>query len=397
MNFYTDPAFFVIAAFLCIPAVILKLRKGGTGAKYYGLCASVLLLTLLFSQSLMEGISLLAFLFYDCILTFVILKLFEKEAKHAIVIYRLFLVLAILPLVTVKVSALFELSIFGFIGISYITFKAVQVLIEIRDGLIKQISFVDLLYFLLFFPVFTSGPIMRSRDFVKQINSPLASGEYKQLISSGLLWFLKGALYSLVFAGLFQWLMWFVPSVITSNELYMQVLSQIAYALFYGLYLFFNFAGYSLMAMGLGAFFGIKVPWNFKSPFRSIDIKDFWNRWHITLSFWLRDYVFMRMSKGLIKRKVFKSRTTTACVGFIAEMALMGAWHGLTVSYIAYGLFHGLLLAGCEVFQKKSKLYKQYKKARWFKLCSWALTMICVFFGFALFSGQVENVILGVM
>ena len=132
-------------------------------------------------------------------------------------------------------------------------------------------------------------------------------------------------------------------------------------------------------------------------PFASVDIKDFWNRWHITLSFWLRDFVFMRLSRAFMKHKVFSSRITTACVGYVCNMTLMGLWHGLTVDYIAYGLFHGLLLAGCELFQKKSKLYKKHRKSTWFRALSWAVTMVCVFFGFALFSGQVSTCVLGAL
>lgn len=393
MNFYVDPSFFILAGALCIPAVLLNLF--GKQTKLYGLIASVVLLSLLFGQDLPSALSLIAFIIYDLALTFFTLTLFTKKHPHAIVLYRFSLALAILPLAFVKIVTLFDLSLFGFIGISYITFKAVQVLIEIRDGLIKELNIIDLLYFLLFFPVFTSGPIMRSRDFVKQISAPLKRESYVELASSGLIWLVKGLVYSFVLAGFFQWLMWFAPSMLSGSTALNQTLAIISYGLAYGLYLFFNFAGYSLMAMALGAFFGIKVPWNFKAPFRSIDIKDFWNRWHITLSFWLRDYIFMRLSKTFIKHKTFESRTTTACVGFIVEMTLMGCWHGLTVSYIAYGLYHGLLLAACELFQKKSKLYKRNKNEHWFKIASWSITMIAVFFGFALFSGQVYDIITG--
>ena len=149
------------------------------------------------------------------------------------------------------------------------------------------------------------------------------------------------------------------------------------------------------MAMGVGAALGVRVPTNFRRPFLSVDIKDFWNRWHITLSFWLRDFVFMRLSRAFRKRKVFKSRLTTACTSYIINMGVMGFWHGLTPDYIAYGFYHGLLLAACELFQKKSKFYKAHREARWFKVVSWAITMVAVFFGFAIFSGQVSGLVMG--
>lgn len=81
------------------------------------------------------------------------------------------------------------------------------------------------------------------------------------------------------------------------------------------LLLFFDFAGYTMMAMGVGAIFGIEVPRNFRAPFASVDIKDFWNRWNMTLSFWLRDFVFMRLTRGLVMRHMFASRLTAGRTG----------------------------------------------------------------------------------
>lgn len=403
MTFYSDPSFFILALVLAIPAVICGFCE--KSLKTYGFVVSIGFLILLFGADSQGALAFILFFVLATVLTLWVQRLFDarptkadesaaERAKpephpHAVAWYRVALVVMTLPLVLAKVMEVFDSNLFGFIGMSYITFKAIQVLIEVRDGLIKDMRVTDYWYFLLFFPVFTSGPITRSRDFIAQANKPLARSEYASLLASGCLWFFKGVMYTFLLAAICQWLLWFVPSAIGTQGALAASASAITEAFFYGLYLFFDFAGYSFMAMGLGACLGIRIPTNFRAPFRSIDIKDFWNRWHITLSFWLRDYVFMRMSKALIKRKVFASRTTTACVGFISEMALMGAWHGLTPSFIAYGVYHGCLLALCELFQKKSKFYKKYKKKRWFRVGSWAITMVAVFFGFALFSNQV--------
>ena len=122
------------------------------------------------------------------------------------------------------------------------------------------------------------------------------------------------------------------------------------------------------MAMGLGRCFVIAVPANFRAPYIAVDIKDFWNRWHITLSTWLRDFVFMRFVRMATKRKLFSSRLQTACAAYMVDMALMGAWHGLTVDYLAYGIYHGVLLAVTEVYQKRSSFHKRHRKevgTRW--------------------------------
>ena len=165
--------------------------------------------------------------------------------------------------------------------------------------------------------------------------------------------------------------------------------------LFFGIDLFFDFAGYSNMAMGLGLMLGVEVPRNFRAPFLATDIMDFWDRWHISLSTWLRDFVFMRFSQFAMSRKLFSSRITTACIGFMLNMFLMGVWHGLTWDYVAYGVYHGALLAGCYWMQKKWKFYKKHKRDRWFGIASWAVTMVAVFFGFALFGGYVVTPLLG--
>ena len=89
-----------------------------------------------------------------------------------------------------------------------------------------------------------------------------------------------------------------------------------------------------------------------------------------------------------MRHKWFKDRLHTACAGFIVNMFVMGIWHGLTGYYILYGLYHGILLAANEIWQKKSKFYKKHKKEKWYQVLSWAVTMQLVMFGFLLFSGH---------
>ena len=89
-----------------------------------------------------------------------------------------------------------------------------------------------------------------------------------------------------------------------------------------------------------------------------------------------------------MRHKWFGDRLKTACAGFIVDMFVMGIWHGITPYYILYGLYHGVLLALTEVWQKKSKFYKKHKKDKWYRVLSWALTMQLVMFGFLLFSGK---------
>lgn len=392
MGFYTEPAFFILAAVVvAIAAVLGVLEKP---LHRYGLGASAVMLALLFSETIPSLVFLVCYLAYSFALEQLVERLFRGgkgagfASRHRIALYRVALAAQIAPLFVYKVGVLFDPGFLGFVGISYITFKAVQVLIEIRDGLIEGMRPWRYLYFLVFFPTFTSGPIMRSRPFEKDLDARLSRDAYLELLYRGAGWFVLGALYKFVGSALASWLMWFAPAAIGGATIGAYVAAQLAYGLFYGLNLFFDFAGYSHMAVGVGLALGIEVPRNFRAPFASVDIKDFWNRWHITLSHWLRDFVFMRFTSAALDCGWFKSPLSTACIAFIVNMVLMGCWHGLTAEYLVYGLYHGVLLAACELVQRKQGFYKRHRKARWFKACSWAVTMVAVFYGFALFGGQ---------
>lgn len=270
---------------------------------------------------------------------------------------------------------------FQFIGISYLTFRVVQIIIEIYDGVIESVSVTEFTGFLIFFPTFSCGPIDRSRRFESDFTKTYKRSEYLELFGIGLEKMIWGLLYKFVLAELGYKLMMLVTEPTLLNE--------IAYAYTYGIYMFFDFAGYSLMAVGTGYMLGIKVPDNFNKPFLSKDMKDFWARWHITLSEWFRDFIFTRFVMASMKKKRFPTRLTTASVGFIINMLVMGVWHGLGTCYILYGLYHGVLLALTEIYQKKSKFYKRNKKKKWYGVLSWAVTMNLVMFGFLIFSGHI--------
>lgn len=383
MDFYVEPAFFCLLVPIVVISVVLGVLEKPIGR--FGCTASLIMCALMFFRTPVSAIFAAAYLALSIALYKWVVKAFaEREGDGIPIAYKAAIVLQLLPLVAYKVGVVFTPDFPGFLGISYITFKSLQVLIEVRDGLIKDMSLFEYVYFLSFFPTFTSGPILRSRVFVGDMRTTPTRDVYLERLYRGLGWFLVGALYKFVISGLAHWALWFVPEVAGSPAL-----AWIAKAFFYGLDLFFDFAGYSAMAMGVGLVMGIEVPRNFRAPFLSIDIKDFWDRWHITLSTWLRDFVFMRFSRLCMERKVFDNRITTASVGFMVNMTLMGLWHGLTPAYIAYGVYHGALMAGFHFYQQKSKFYKAHRKEKWYKVASWALTMVFVFFGFALFAGYV--------
>ncbi len=386
MSFYADPSFFILLIAAVIPAAILGLAEKPLGR--YGAVASVILIACLFCKTPLEGFYAACYLALSCASIQWLLR--SPSSKRR---FWVSLSLALAPLIVYKVSAAFDQSLLGFLGISYLTFKSVQMVLEIHDGIIDRMAPLDTFAFLVFFPTFTSGPIDRSRRFLEDAHAVRPKDEYAGMLARGILLIVAGLVYKLFIAGLMYKSYSLAPW--GTADFFWELFLQVKTAYVYGFYLFFDFAGYSLMAIGASWCFGIKTPRNFRAPFIAVDIKDFWNRWHMTLSFWLRDFVFMRFARASMKRKLFKKRLHTSLCGYLVNMTLMGAWHGLTPNYLAYGAYHGALLALCELYQKKSSFYKKNKDRAWYKVLSWIVTIQLVMLGFALFSGQISVLLKG--
>ena len=351
---------------------------------YYILVLSLLFAGAIYGKSRAMIIYLLAFVIYQYFLVFLAQSIEVKRMKPLVF-------LSIFPLVINKVFALTSLHLLAFIGISYMSFKTIQIILEISDGLIKEkINIKDYLQFLLFFPTVSAGPIDRSRRFLKEINEVMPRKEYLELAGDGVYRIVLGLLYKVVLST-------YVYQMLLALNNTGTVVYSIKYMYLYTLYLFFDFAGYSLMAVGSSNILGIQTPMNFNKPFLSVDIKDFWTRWHITLSTWLRDFVFSRVLMQVIRKKWFKNRLHNATYAYMVNMLVMGFWHGLSVSYIVYGFYHGVLMAGFEVYQKKSTFYKKNKNKNWYKLLSWFVTMNLVMIGFFIFSGEPYKILLTIL
>lgn len=378
MNYFEGNEFFLLLFVVLLIGFILNYF--GKRKDYYILSLSILFAGAIYGKSKAMVVYLLAFIIYQYFLVFIAQKMDSKWLKPLVM-------LSILPLVVNKVFALTQLHLLAFIGISYMSFKTIQIMLEISDGLIKEkISVKDYLQFLLFFPTVSSGPIDRSRRFLKEINEVMPRKDYLELAGDGIYRIVLGLLYKVVLST-------YVYQMLLALSNTGTVVYSIKYMYLYTLYLFFDFAGYSLMAVGSSNILGIQTPMNFNKPFLSIDIKDFWTRWHITLSTWLRDFVFSRVLMQVIRKKWFKNRLHNAAYAYMVNMLVMGFWHGISISYIAYGFYHGVLMSGFEIYQKKSNFYKQHKNKTWYKLMSWFVTMNLVMVGFFIFSGEPYKII----
>ena len=378
MNYFEGNEFFLLLFVVLLIGFVLNYF--GKRKDYYILSLSILFAGAIYGKSKSMVVYLLAFIIYQYVLVFIAQRMDSKRLKPLVM-------LSILPLVVNKVFAITQLHLLAFIGISYMSFKTIQIMLEISDGLIKEkISVKDYLQFLLFFPTVSSGPIDRSRRFLKEINEVMPRKDYLELAGDGIYRIVLGLLYKVVLST-------YVYQILLSLSNTGTVVYSIKYMYLYTLYLFFDFAGYSLMAVGSSNVLGIQTPMNFNKPFLSIDIKDFWTRWHITLSTWLRDFVFSRVLMQVIRKKWFKNRLHNAAYAYMVNMLVMGFWHGISVSYIAYGFYHGVLMSGFEIYQKKSTFYKKHKNKTWYKLMSWFVTMNLVMVGFFIFSGEPYKII----
>lgn len=383
MSFFSGLHFFLVLILILIPAIVLGIME--KPLKQYRMIASVLVIGIVLWPDKIQ----LAYFVVFYLLEFGMVKLYlylrlKQGGNRKAGVYRMFVFLSILPLILCKVTEvmdIFSLSMFQFLGISYLTFRVVQMIMETYDGVIEEIKWTDFTDFLLLFTTFSCGPIDRSRRYLQDGNNIYARGEYLDLLGDSFFKLLMGVIYKFILATIAY------KGVVCFEDAH-SLIEYVAYSYTYGFYLFFDFAGYSLMAIGSGYILGIRVPDNFNKPFISIDMKDFWNRWHMTLSFWFRDFLFSRFMMLAIKGKWFSSRLTGASVGFIVNMTVMGVWHGLSLNYICYGVYHGVLLALTEIYQKKSGFYKASKKKKWYKFLSWIVTLQLVMFGFLLFSGN---------
>ena len=382
MNYFEGNEFFLLLFVVLLIGFVVNFFE--KRKDYYILALSLLFAGAIYGKSRAMIVYLLAFVVYQYFLVFLAQRIEAKRLKPLVF-------LSILPLVINKVFALTSLHLLAFIGISYMSFKTIQIMLEISDGLIKEkISVKDYLQFLLFFPTVSAGPIDRSRRFLKEINEVMPRKEYLELAGDGVYRIVLGLLYKVVLST-------YVYQMLLTLNNTGTVVYSIKYMYLYTLYLFFDFAGYSLMAVGSSNILGIQTPMNFNKPFLSVDIKDFWTRWHITLSTWLRDFVFSRVLMQVIRKKWFKNRLHNATYAYMVNMLVMGFWHGLSVSYIVYGFYHGVLMAGFEVYQKKSNFYKKNKNKDWYKLLSWFVTMNLVMLGFFIFSGEPYKILLTIL
>lgn len=250
---------------------------------------------------------------------------------------------------------------------------------------------------MLFFPTITSGPIDRYRRFQQDDVAVPARADYLTLVNQGIIRIFQGFVYKFIIGYVFGTLM--LPHVahhvLANRGAFFGTglsWSLVAYMYVYSLYLFFDFAGYSLFAVGVSNLMGVKTPMNFNAPFKSQNIKDFWNRWHMSLSFWFRDFVFMRFTFFVMKHRLVKNRIRVSQLAYLVNFLIMGFWHGVTWYYIVYGLFHATAIIINDIWLRFKKRHgTQLPHNRWTQALAVCITFNVVCFSFLIFSGELNT------
>jgi alginate O-acetyltransferase complex protein AlgI len=222
------------------------------------------------------------------------------------------------------------------LGISFFTFTQIAFLVDVFQGKTKEPNFVHWLLFVTYFPHLISGPIIHHASIMPQFATPETYRINWTNVSAGLTVFLIGLGKKIWLADSFGTIA--TPIFSAARDGVGPPLAEAwAGALAYTLQLYFDFSGYSDMAIGLSLFFNIKLPFNFNSPYKATNIIEFWRRWHMTLSAFLRDYLYIPLGgnrKGAMRRYI----------NLLATMVLGGLWHGASWTFVAWGALHGTYL-----------------------------------------------------
>ena len=383
---YANFTFFGILLYAVVPTLILGIM--GQAGRYWALWVTLLYFVGQFLGGLelapgvsVPGLMLVAgYAVYQWFLANLLLS-FRSSFKSSVRFYAV-LLLALIPLAATKLLPLVSpFAEFGFLGISYITFRILDILFCVHDGVITSLSAPKFFTYIFFFPTISAGPIDRYRRFEDDWKRVRSREDFLVDLDIAVARVFRGFLYKFILAALVKR---FWVDHATGNSLP----DTISYMYGFSLYLFFDFAGYSAFAIGFSYLFGIRTPENFNRPFLATNIRDFWNRWHITLSFWFRDHVYMRFLIAAAKGKWFKNEQIASYIGYFLAFGLMGLWHGIELRFVIYGLYQAGLLTLFDLFSRWNKQRQLWRTGRFWRVASIVVTVHCVCFGFLIFSGR---------
>jgi alginate O-acetyltransferase complex protein AlgI len=270
--------------------------------------------------------------------------------------------------------------IFPIIGLSYFTFAGMSYLLDVYYGKVKAShSAPEYLCYLVYFPKLIAGPIVRAADFLPQVSRRFRVTV--QDVEIGCAYLLVGAVKKLVIA---DRLAGHVGMIMASPQQYTG-LTLLQGLVGYTVQIYCDFSGYSDMAIGCARLMGIRFPQNFLMPYSSVNIAEFWRRWHVTMSNWFRDYVFLPLE---VSSRGMRNPSLRASRNVIITMLLCGLWHGANWNFVVWGGLHGVALAVYQVYASLGarKLRRETRSAfHPGMLAARALTLGVVMLGYVFF------------
>ncbi|WP_350121207.1 MBOAT family O-acyltransferase [Imperialibacter sp.] len=253
------------------------------------------------------------------------------------------------------------------LGMSYYIFRQLHFCLEVYKGNIRDVKFVNFMSYLFFFPVFLVGPINRYPEWEREIRRRRWDAD---VFSSGLERILYGFV-KIVLIGNYLISNGLYKFIFNLGEEYKWMASYLD-CIRYAANSYFQFAGYSDIAIGISLLMGIRIVENFNFPFLAININDFWKRWHISLSQWCKDYIFLPIA----------SYTRMPIVAIVSSMLVLGLWHEVSMRYVIWGIFHGLGIAVWQVFDKRFQFDFRNRLAQ----IMWRIVSVILTFNFVVVS-----------
>ena len=230
------------------------------------------------------------------------------------------------------------------LGISFFVFQKISYLIDLRRGDRHIYGFLDFCMFVSFFPQLVAGPLVRHNEIIDQFRQDPRGPAMWENLSRGFVLFIVGVGKKVLLADTLALLV--DPLFAKALSAPLSLAEAWAAAGGYTLQIYFDFAGYSDMAIGLGLMFGLRLPMNFDAPYRAVSVRDFWRRWHMTLSRFLRDYLYIPLGGS-------RCGPVRQAVNVVATMLLGGLWHGAAWTFVVWGGLHGLALAVNHVWEQR--------------------------------------------
>ena len=261
------------------------------------------------------------------------------------------------------------------IGISFFTFTQIAFLVDTARGFVQEGRFIHYLLFVTYFPHLVAGPVLHHKEMMPQFADPRNALPRADNFSVGATIFIIGLAKKTLLADTlapYANALFAAPGEPTLLVAWGGVLA-------YAFQLYFDFSGYSDMAIGLSRLFGVHLPLNFNSPYKSFNIVEFWRRWHMTLSRFLRDYLYIPLGGN-------RHGAVRAKVNLMVTMLLGGLWHGASWNFVVWGGLHGLYLVIAHGWQiSKDRMGWQGGSGRAGRLAAWALTFVAVTFAWVFF------------